>query len=172
MRAVQPVDRPSGRGSGESWEGPARVGGTPSGGRRRTASVRWGGDERRRQDARPAPRTGPAARDRNHLEHPDGFDCSAARFGATPLRDRPDPDFGRPCSLDEGIQDASFLLPRGRPGRGAWGRLPSPAAEQLRRPGGGHHTRAGATTTWTTPCARVRLRADRVRITAALSGSA
>ncbi|MET8769935.1 hypothetical protein [Streptomyces sp. NPDC004658] len=44
----------------------------------------------------------------HHLEHPDGFDRAAARLRAARLRDRLTQDFGRPCRLDEGIQDASF----------------------------------------------------------------
>jgi hypothetical protein len=44
----------------------------------------------------------------HHLEHPDGFERPAARLRATGLRDRLSQDFGRPCRLDDGIQDASF----------------------------------------------------------------
>lgn len=44
----------------------------------------------------------------HHLEHPDGFDHAGARLRASGLRDRLTQDFGRPCRLDEGIQDASF----------------------------------------------------------------
>ncbi|MFF7372081.1 hypothetical protein [Streptomyces tricolor] len=58
----------------------------------------------------------------HHLEHPDGFDRSAARLRATALRDRLTRDFGRPCGLDEGIQDASFSfrvdVPAEAPGAG------------------------------------------------------
>ncbi|MEV5149229.1 hypothetical protein [Streptomyces sp. NPDC052727] len=43
-----------------------------------------------------------------HLEHPDGFDHAGARLRAARLRDRLVQDFGRPCRLDEGFQDASF----------------------------------------------------------------
>lgn len=48
-----------------------------------------------------------------HLEHPDGFDHARARLRAAGLRaaglrDRLSHDFGRPCRLDEGFQDASF----------------------------------------------------------------
>ncbi|MEU6671215.1 hypothetical protein [Streptomyces sp. NPDC046727] len=44
----------------------------------------------------------------HHLEHPDGFDHPAARLRAARLRDRLSEDFGWPCDLDEGIQDASY----------------------------------------------------------------
>ncbi|WP_234317395.1 hypothetical protein [Streptomyces sp. NRRL WC-3744] len=44
----------------------------------------------------------------HHLEHPDGFDRARAGLRAARLRDRLTRDFGRPCRLDEGVQDASF----------------------------------------------------------------
>ncbi|MFF8731226.1 hypothetical protein ACF073_32775 [Streptomyces sp. NPDC015171] len=43
-----------------------------------------------------------------HLEHPDGFDRVTARRRAAGLRGLLTEGFGRPCRLDEAVQDASY----------------------------------------------------------------
>lgn len=46
----------------------------------------------------------------DHLEFPDGFDYEQAKSHAIRLKDRLSKDFGHPCLLDDGVQDASYYF--------------------------------------------------------------
>ncbi|WP_156727631.1 hypothetical protein [Streptomyces apocyni] len=51
----------------------------------------------------------------DHLEFPEGFDYTLAKSRATQLEGRLSEDFGQPCFLNDGVQDASYYFSVGIP---------------------------------------------------------